>query len=180
MHGKWNWNADTIGRVFGIIEETLYSIALYREIRPNDRNNDFFDPTIRKFWIIISNNAIQIAAINWCKIFGKKHNNRMHYSLFVNADRFHAKLQDVSLADYTERMLNFRDKFVAHEDEEKTRKPIPDFNIAIHIMEAFIETIQEEYDIPLQPTIQNQYESFQHQIRSCLKECKIDWDLQEE
>lgn len=44
------WDANTIGRVFGIIDEALYSMALYSEINPSNRDNTIFDPYLRKFW----------------------------------------------------------------------------------------------------------------------------------
>ena len=52
------WDADTIGRVFGIIDEALYSMALYSEINPSNRDNTIFDPYLRKFWKMISDNAV--------------------------------------------------------------------------------------------------------------------------
>ena len=48
------WDANTIGRVFGIIDEALYSMALYSEINPSNRDNAIFDPYLRKFWKTIS------------------------------------------------------------------------------------------------------------------------------
>ena len=44
------WDANTIGRAFGIIDEALYSMALYSEINPSNRDNTIFDPYLRKFW----------------------------------------------------------------------------------------------------------------------------------
>ena len=42
------WDANTIGRVFGIIDEALYSMALYSEINPSNRDNTIFDPYLLK------------------------------------------------------------------------------------------------------------------------------------
>ena len=52
------WDANTIGRAFGIIDEALYSMALYSEINPSNRDNTIFDPYLRKFWKMISDNAV--------------------------------------------------------------------------------------------------------------------------
>ena len=73
------WNEGTIGRVFGIIDEALYSMALYSEINPSDRDNTVFDPYLRKFWMVISDNAVLMSVIQWCKIFGSEGNNKTHY-----------------------------------------------------------------------------------------------------
>ena len=43
-----SWNEDSIGRVFGIMYEVLYSMALYHEIRPWERDNKAFDPELRE------------------------------------------------------------------------------------------------------------------------------------
>ncbi len=157
--------------------ETLYSIALYRAIGPQERNDDIYDPTIREFWIHISNNAIQMAAINWCKVFGtrKRQNDKTHFSLFVNAGSVKARLQGVSLDNISDRMLNFRDKFAAHEDAEEERQTIPDYDEVMQVMEAFQEAVMEEYDIPELPSIKCKYESCQIQVQECLKKCTIDW-----
>lgn len=37
------WGAKIIGRVFGIIDEVLYSMALYSEINPLNRDNTIFE-----------------------------------------------------------------------------------------------------------------------------------------
>lgn len=179
---KKKWNQDTIGRVLCIIQETLYSMALYREIRPNERNNDFYDPFLREFWISISNNAIMMAVINWCKVFGAEKNNRTHYSHFVETEHFNKKILGISFQEYADSMLNVRDKFAAHEDKEEERKEIPSFDIAVRVMAAFVETVEEEYNVPSIPSIQTTYEAYKLQIRDCLCKCEIDWaipDLEE-
>ena len=58
------WDANTIGRVFGIIDEALYSMALYSEINPSNRDNTIFDPYLRKFWKTISDNAVLISVMS--------------------------------------------------------------------------------------------------------------------
>ena len=63
------WNENTIGRVFGIIDEALYSMALYSEINPSERDNTIFDPYLRKFWQTICFHAVgeifQYVALLW-------------------------------------------------------------------------------------------------------------------
>ena len=173
------WDDETIGRVYGIMDEILYSIALYRAIRPWDRDDSCYDPFLREFWIRISNNAIQMAIINWCKIFGKEHNNRTHYSHFVTPERFTDKLDKQVYEELWDGMLNVRDKFAAHEDDIKDRKKIPDLNQAMEVMEAFRETTQEEYDIPELPPIKTMYEAYQIRIQDQLQKCRIDWEIPE-
>lgn len=177
---KKEWNSDTIGRVYGIMMDTLYSMALHREIGPKEREDRIYDPFLRRFWITISNNAILMAVINWCKIFGAERNNDTYYSHFVDSEHFRSKLTDIDFDSFSESMRNTRDKFAAHEDPIEERGKIPDFDIAMKIMEAFSETIQEEYDIPELSPIQGTYTAYQLQIRDCLKDCKTDWIVSDE
>lgn len=176
---KRKWNDETIGRVFGIIDEILYSIALYRMINPKERDGSVFDPIIRKFWITISNNAILMGIINWCKVFGSENRNDTHYSHFVEPESFYNKLPGMQFEEYAKKMLNIRNKFAAHEDPFDERGKIPDFDMAMIIMEAFKNTVQEEYDIPELPSILGTYKAYLYQIQSCLENCKTDWDIPE-
>lgn len=177
MSEKWQWDDNTIGRVFGIIGETLYSIALYRSINPEKRETKIYDPYLRRFWITISNNAILMAIINWCKVFGAKKNNETHYSHFVNLERFMSNLNEFQFKEFSEQMLNVRDRFAAHEDPISKRGKIPDFDIAMQIMEAFRITVQEEYDIPELPPVSTTYTAYLLQIHDCLVQCKTDWEI---
>ena len=177
---KQIWNDETIGRIFGIIYEVLYSMALYKEIRPRERENKIFDPYLRQFWISISNNAILMAIINWCKVFGAGGRNYTHYTHFIDSEHFKSKLDEELFLQISESMKNVRDKFGAHEDRIKERVKIPDFEKAMKVMEAFRESVQEEYDCPEIPSIQGQYNAYRLQIRNCLKDCKIDWELYDE
>ena len=174
------WNEETIGRVFGIIDEALYSMALYSEINPSDRDNTVFDPYLRKFWMVISDNAVLMSVIQWCKIFGSEGNNKTHYSHFVDRELFKRKLNNISYEVFSDSMKNVRDKFAAHEDKEEDRVEIPSFDTARKIMEAFRKTVQEEYDIPEITPISVTFTAYRLQVRDQLKECRIDWTLSDE
>ena len=171
------WNEKTIGRVFGIIDEVLYSMALYNEINPSDRDNTIFDPYLRRFWLTISNNAVLMSVIQWCKIFGSEGNNKTHYSHFVDRELFKSKLSNISYEMFSDNMKNVRDKFAAHEDKEEDRVAIPSFETARKIMEAFRETVQEEYDIPEITPIFVTFTAYRSQVRGQLKKCRIDWTI---
>lgn len=173
---KREWD-DNIGRAFGIIDEILYSFALNREIRPSERDEIIYDPYLRRFWLSISNNAVLLAIINWCKLFGSERNNDMYFSHFVSKERVFNRIGETSFLQLSKKMRNIRDKFAAHEDRKSEIERIPEFKEAINVMEVFKEAVQEEYDIPVLPPVKEKYESFQLQIRDCLKNCKIDWEL---
>ena len=174
------WDNNTIGRVFGIIDEMLYSMALYSEIRLPNCDNTIFDPYLHEFWKTISDNAMLMSVIQWCKIFGSEVNNKTHYSHFVDREQFKSKLNNISYEAFSNNMKNVRDKFAAHEDKEEERVAIPSFDTARKIMEAFRKTVQEEYDIPEITSISVTFTAYRLQVRDQLKECRIDWTLPDE
>ena len=59
------WDANTIGRVFGIIDEALYSMALNSEINPSERDDKIFDPYLRKFWQTKNEKANTLSRETW-------------------------------------------------------------------------------------------------------------------
>ena len=72
-------------------------------------------------------------------------------------------------------MRYFRDKFAVHEDNDS--KPIPLFNNAVKVVEAFDETVRDEYDVFDLPAVKETFEAYQLQIQDCLQECRIEWTL---
>jgi hypothetical protein len=88
------------------------------------------------FWDRAHNNFVEIAVLEWCKVFGDKKGK--HYSFKVVTDRTKfakellARLQ-MTQADfdiYADIMKNLRDKFIAHLDDDITA-PLPKLDVAL-------------------------------------------------
>lgn len=80
-------------------------------------------------------------------------------------------MRDVSFDAFSDQMRNFRERFAVHEDDIEKRLPIADLDIAIKVMEAFRDTVQEEYDVFSLPLINISFEAYQHQVEECLRRC---------
>jgi hypothetical protein len=89
----------------------------------------------KQFWITANGNFLDIAVLEWCKLFvdpkGKHHFSRA----LADADQFRKDLvekldlTEVKFDDYIGRFRAYRDKFIAHLDEENMMN-IPDMKVA--------------------------------------------------
>jgi len=87
-----------------------------------------------QFWITANGNFLDIAVLEWCKMFGDW-NSKHHWRLVINSDDSFlmgllAEL-DLTEAEYNTqkaRVRHYRDKFIAHLDDENTMH-IPDVSM---------------------------------------------------
>jgi len=135
---------DLESDIYNLLYDFVYSVAIYRSI--HSRSGDHYDPRITKehFWISISDNCIQQAVVDWCKVFGSN-NERTHYSKIhpcLVADFEQAvKEEGIDFSQYSKDMKNFRDTFISHRDEKKRRKPIPDLDPAVIICDLYDQIV---------------------------------------
>ncbi len=97
----------------------LRNYAYYRAMKSKDNNytNDFL--------ITTQNNFMDISILEWCKCFGKAHNNYYHWRNVVDIpDKFFPEMlnsvgfDEYRFEEYRIAALRQRDKFIAHLDEE--------------------------------------------------------------
>lgn len=82
------------------------------------------------FWITTQNNFLDMAVLEWSKLFLKPTNNKYHWTKIVrNKDNFGKKFSEFNRS-YIE---TYRDKFVAHLDD-KTVMNIPKFDGAYDLV----------------------------------------------
>ncbi len=128
----------------------IRNIAFHRASR---KANLSYDDT--QFWLSISNNFLDIAVLEWSKVFelrwdrekrrrvgGKHHWQRVVSQSHVFETRLYAELgissQDFS--DYMTIVKTYRDKFVAHLDDRKDLEP-PDLELAVRSASFLISFI---------------------------------------
>ena len=144
-----------ISTIYPILEHILYNIAVYRTLSSlypvNDTPAIIEDPYRRDFWINTSNNAIQMAIIDWCKVFGSKYNNDLHYSNHLN-------IEIVDLEQVKESITRFRNKYIAHKDNEAV--PVPVLDGAMQAMFELDEKIRELYDLDGYPGLKDCLETY--------------------
>lgn len=169
------WDANTIGTVYPVIYTILYNITLHRVIVHKIKDNDVFNPEERKLWVTISDNAIKMAALDWCKIFGSD-NNEIHYSKYVDKESFLRRLISIDYEKVEKEMRFFRNRFVAHSG--KYDIPVPIFDDAIRIISFFQEEVETEYDLHgcSLDKIDGKMESYQIQIEDYLEMHNIDFE----
>lgn len=135
------WN-DKIATVYGTLYEALDSIAVFKELKPRF-NEGFFQPDIRSFWRIVSDNCLQMAAIQWCKIFGSE-GNELYWKQFVDEQLFYELVSFERYVSVADAMRAFRNKYVAHNGGYKD--PVPYFDEAVWVICAFDKIVREEYE----------------------------------
>lgn len=78
----------------------------------------------RQFWINANGNALDIAVLEWCKLFADKDGKHHWRRLIDDQQSFRSDLCDAlhmspyEFKAYVKSVLHYRNKFVAHLDEE--------------------------------------------------------------
>ena len=150
---------DYITTVYPLLEDILYSITLYKTISGRIKQDASYDPYEREFWVDIMNNSIQMAIINWCKVFGSENQNPFHYS-----NHFEFVLEGIEQSKA--KMVKFRNKYIAHKTEVEVS--VPYLNEALAVIFAFDKILREEYDLHSYPTMKETLESNQLRIEDIL------------
>jgi hypothetical protein len=115
---------ERVRRVAILCRHCLRNLAFYRA---GWRYNSHSPRVNRQFWIAAHGSFIDIAVLEWCKLFADEKKGRHHWQKVVaDGASFEGGLYDFlrltkeEFAEYTESMRHFRDKFVAHLDDKST------------------------------------------------------------
>lgn len=155
---------DYVATVIPFLENIIYSIALYRAIGKKIQQDKVFEVYQREFWVRIMNNSVQMAIVDWCKVFGSTWRNKFHYS--VNLD---FELDGIETTK--DQMVRFRNKYAAH--REKVRVPVPVLEDALSAVYAFDDMLREEYDLKDYPTLRQAYDSYEIRIEDQLTKYEV-------
>ena len=122
--------------IYSLLYSFIYSVAIFKVM--DSRKAHLQDMKVEQahFWVSVSDNSLQQAVVDWCKVFGSN-NERTHYSKinaeYVKAFEKAVADENIDLSDYSKSMKTFRDKFIAHRDEKRKRKEIPYLDSALTI-----------------------------------------------
>lgn len=156
---------DYISTVYPFLQHILYNIAVYRTISVRIQPSDdalIENPDQRDFWINTSNNAIQMAIIDWCKVFGSERDNPFHCG----------KHEDFTVDEQVcAAMTRFRNKYIAHKTDVEV--PVPVLDGAIEVMDEFDKMIWEKYDLDGYQNLEGWYESYKIQIEDLMEKYGI-------
>ena len=152
---------DNIASAYGVLNDGLYSLAVYKGLHGRFATG-CFEPFSRGFWVSVSDNAIQMAAVQWCKVFGSE-NNEIRYDKLVNEIRFIAILgTEIPFKKVSDEIRHFRNKYVAH--SANFNAPVPVFDNALKVVKAFDEVVREEYDAEGLMSLIGAYDAYRMQV----------------
>jgi hypothetical protein len=108
-------------------------------------------PEPQQFWITTNNNFLDIAVLEWCKLFGDR--NAKHYweklvgesEIFLSDLIERLRITESMFDVFIEEMRAYRDKFVAHLDDENEMK-IPNLVPAIRSVQYLYQWLLEQED----------------------------------
>jgi hypothetical protein len=117
-------------RVVRLCYSFMRNLAFHRAGLQGEMQRQLFAPAHRQFWREVHGNFIDICVLDWCKLFaeskGKHHWRRviddkehehfkadLYRTLGVTVDQF---------AEVITEIKDYRDKFVAHLDDERTMR----------------------------------------------------------
>jgi hypothetical protein len=107
------------------------NVAFYRSLAP------FQKSFAQNYWIYVFNNFLDMAVLEWCKVFGSR-GEETHWSTLVeDPDAFRtAMLAEFHLTrdewdKYWERMKNYRDAHIAHHTRDPRVTKYPHLDIAL-------------------------------------------------
>lgn len=112
---------ERLRRVVLLSCHCLRNVALYRSAWCGSRLI-----VTRQFWINANANALDIAVLEWCKLFADREGKHHWTRVVVSRTEFRIKLLGVlgmsepEFQQFVRTVLRYRNKFVAHLDEEST------------------------------------------------------------
>jgi hypothetical protein len=111
--------------------------------------NDKQTKAKNEFWATVQGNFIDIAVLEWLKLFGD-HNDKHHWKKVVgNKDSFkrdmleYCEITENELKSCRESFKEYRDKFIAHLDSEETMH-IPKLDIPIALATYYYAYVSKE------------------------------------
>jgi hypothetical protein len=105
----------------------------------------------QQMWITAQNNFLDIAVLEWCKLFGDKKakhlwkNSVGDQEVFKSELTYKLKITEGLFDSYIQEMRTYRDKFVAHLDEENQMN-IPNLIIAIKSTQHLYQWLLDRED----------------------------------
>lgn len=121
--------------IYNILSNFFFDLETYWIIQEHYRAQELSDPT-RPIWILLSNNCLQMAVVEWCKVFGSPQNNKTHYTKCIDP------LEGIE--NTVKEMKEFRDKYISHYDSYD--KPVPFLYKAIEIVDMFDDCMLDKYE----------------------------------
>ena len=130
----------------------------------------------QNFWILINNNSINMAVLDWCHLFGS-HSDELHWKKVVsNISEFrknlykHLETNETTWIVYRDNLKGYRDKNVAH-IEILPLTNIPDMTFALNSVYFYYGSVIKELK---KKNVYSKYpDNLTRYYEDCLKQTKV-------
>lgn len=119
------------------VDQVFRLVYVVRNVAHHRSLESFKDDSDQNYWILVFNNFLDIAVLEWCKAFGSK-SEATHWSKHAaDPDSFRAGLfHKLGISEdewgvYWEGIKNYRDEVVAHHESATKVTHYPDFGYAL-------------------------------------------------
>jgi len=120
-----------------VVDQVFRLVYVARNVAHHISLEPFKDDFDQNYWILVFNNFLDIAVLEWCKAFGSK-GEATHWSKHVaDPDAFRAGLlgrlavSEEEWRAYWEGIKTYRDEVVAHHESASKVTHYPDFGYAL-------------------------------------------------
>jgi hypothetical protein len=124
--------------IHAILEQTKQSLKIYEDMQERLTRSEMMSLSECKNDQIIADNCIQMAAVNWCKVFASK-KSKTYYAAGtrINRKQFLSAVaaRGISFQETCDRMRSFRDKYAEGKYVREEIKAM--FEAAMGIVEEY-------------------------------------------
>lgn len=167
------YNEKVFVRQFPIVKWFIYHLICYRQVKSCE---DDFKST---FWAFTGDAHLRAATIYWCMVFGSHTNNPTHWKNLVRDEGDLPELRagfrkavlsqtgftDDQWDEYWQKIVDFRNRYVAHLDLGGFKDVVPLFDKAMDVAFAYDDWIRDLYpgiwqERPLKVSVEKAKEDF--------------------
>lgn len=136
--------AVLLSRAAGVCVDFARQLHFHRAI------NRVVEEHPSNFWILASNNYVDMAILDWCHLFGSRSDELHFTNVLPNPDEFRdAVLQELNwsheqLQEHRERLKSYRDTQIAHNQITLEVRAVPELDVAMNMVENYYNTILPE------------------------------------
>lgn len=130
-----------------VVDQVFRLVYVARNIAHHRSLESFKDDFEQNYWILVFNNFLDIAVLEWCKAFGSRSEATHWSNHVVDPDSFRVGLLErLGISDeewhaYWEHIKQYRDEVVAHHERASKVTHYPDFGIALRACFYYYEVL---------------------------------------
>lgn len=133
----------------------------------------------KDFWVNANGNFVEISVLEWCKLFGEKKRGKYFYGQvvpdagdFLAAMLAHLGMTEADWDTYVDSMKTYRDKYIAHWDEDLdgAHRPVMDItkNSTVYLLDWLTENGEDDAHWPAPQNAAVFYEQRKtHALEAC-------------